>query len=495
MKYVIADPTLVRVPRENWEKTFILLRDKTLNSPTVGENNQNHYQALLWLECVCKTHPADLAGMCVEQLYGLGSKEMRSLMAHEEGEYYPALSPIEIYQSKQLKAFPVDFKISVNEERFILNATRASVLDRAKGERQKSYESRMFKGGNQWFKSRPAMCFSSHGEDYLADIHVNRSDNVTASDEIRMHYHSLVASSVGLPQSTMLQVNVKISPDLKAQLAIMANTSPECEELATKMLIETFKGNPALASIETSVIPINAGIHNRLITVGKNHWANIVSGQEMKHTNNESKLELSSDLKEEFKSISKRLLVTSQMASHIKSLEKSQRKILGEFAIVNGIRSNMDSPYEATQLREYNEPNLDALEQVLVQEHGVEPLSLKKREIDQTAILKLIDSGNVTPEAVKGAISYAGNDKEIIIQAADAYQIDINEYSDRSIRPYISGQSRGPVADAIAEIKSTVQERSDYAINSLANSAELEQPNLVGKLKNTGVSLTMEQHF
>ena len=228
MKYVKAEPNKVSIKQVDWQQTFDKYTHALASIPAVSNGITSIEEAQKWLECVAKTHPDSLVATCIKQASGIGARDIRALVAYEQGEYYPALSANEIYQSKQLKAFPASFTLARNEEPFIINAVRQVMQEKNHVQRSQTSEELMLAGEEKlWLKSRPSMYGSVNGQDVIIDIHINRGKDVTHSDELRLHYHSLVACSVGLSPNSLFQVNVQLEPEFKKQLVSMAQFHPQ----------------------------------------------------------------------------------------------------------------------------------------------------------------------------------------------------------------------------------------------------------------------------
>ena len=103
------------------------------------------------------------------------------------------MSANEIYQSKQLKAFPATFTLAKNEEPFIINAVRQVLAEKHNVIRHPDVENAMLEGnGDNWLRSRPSLYGSVGDRDVVVDIHIGPwGMKTTHSDEIRLHYHDL----------------------------------------------------------------------------------------------------------------------------------------------------------------------------------------------------------------------------------------------------------------------------------------------------------------
>lgn len=494
MKFLAANPALVAIRQDNWTENYQILLPELNKLQVVSHGVTSMEQAQKWLECVCKVHSLSVARTCITHAGGLGARDIRSLIAFEKGEYYPALSVNEIYQSKQLMAFPLDFRIAKNEESFVFNAIREILAEKYGVSRDIATEKAMLNGNdNLWLRSRPSMYGKIDQNDVIMDIHVNRGERVTHSDEMRLHYHELVAHSIGLKPTGLFQVNVQIENGFKEQLVRMAKISNSSESAAKEILKEAIRHDAEQVVLSNDLVQPNESVFNELVRTGKSHWEKIIKGVRYESQLTARKVAIAPELIEDFTVLSKRLVVSQKMAATAKIAEDNVRNEMSTFAMINGINQNVAFPYEATQLREYNQVDYDALFATLTAYHNIPREQLQKRVVD---IDKLVELANAHQIDISHCVSYKGRDTDSICAAAEQVGVNLTDYTTTTMRPYVSGQSRGPVRDALNRAQSLIEQQTESTLTALTQLDSLDHPNLSGGLKDSGVSLVdMEMDF
>jgi len=496
MKYIKADPSKISIKQKNWQRTFDKYAPSLQYIPAVMQGVTSIENAQKWLECVAKTHADSHVSTCIKQASGIGARDVRALIAYEQGEYYPALSANEIYQSKQLKAFPASFTLARNEEPFIINAVRQVMQERNNIQRSQENEERMLAGeGQLWLKSRPSMYGKVNGQDIIVDIHINRGKDVTHSDELRLHYHSLVACSVDLSPKSLFQVNIQLEPEFKKQLVGMAAISPAAEQAAIHILKEAITNNADTVELSTRLIQQNQDTYDQLARTGQSHWSSMMSGKVIEQT--ESLTELPADLATEYTQISKQIVVAKNLKDKASELETSAREQMQNFAAVNQINGNFKLPYDATTLRTSTKFDLQGLHDVLTTQFNVESTSLKKAAIDVDTYMHLLDKSAknnqpISHEQLTSVIKYDGFNEAGIKTAAEQYGIDLDDYSEQHMKVYMSGQSRGDIYNAMQTIKNEIGMFAENLTNELIESPSLDDERLKQNLANTGVSHSMD---
>jgi hypothetical protein len=498
MKFVVADPKQVKTKEVNWFHKFNDIKKNMKDMPSVLDGSTSLRQAEKWLECVCKTHPGRIVDTCIAQASGLGSKDIRGLMAHDIGEYYPALSANEIYESKKLNSFPINFSIGKNEDKFILNAAKEYIQERNGLIRNTDKEIQMLNNTNgTWLRSRPSMYAenpNSPENNAIIDIHINRGENTTRSDEIRLHYHNLVAQAAGVPAQTLYQVNIQIDKAFKDQLIAMANISPSTEVAAKTIIKEAINNNSTSVAVSMNHVAMSQDVFTEIAQVGQKHWLSILGGESV--SMEAEKKTLPKELNDEYTEISKKILVSTQMQKSAETSSASARAAMSEFADVNGINKNFKAPYDGTTIRENKKLNLQSLFEELTTNHGVNPNDLKKKKINSEMMFEMLEvdqNGNETIQAIDAnkAIYFDGLDKGNLELAAEKHGVSLEEHTKTQMQPYISGQTRGPIKDAIDKINAEVNLQSLHTLEQLTQAPQLSNPDLTQNLKNTGVSKVM----
>lgn len=496
MKYIKVNPESTRIKRENWQKTFNKYLPELASIPAVRSGSTSMDDAKNWLECVSKTHSDSLVATCIKQSKGLGARDIRALVAHDSEEYYPALSANEIYQSKQLKAYPANFNLAKNEEPFIINAARQVLEERHNVTRSTSHEDNMLNGKNGlWLKSKPSLYGNINGNDVVIDIHINRGKDVTHSDELRLHYHNLVATSINLEPTSLFQVNLQIDPSFKEKLVEMASISPAAEQAAIQIIKEAIINKADTVEMSTRVIQQNQNTYEKLAITGQTHWEQITSGAEIKLNNERD--ELPEELAEEYTQISKMIVVAKNLKDKAQEIETQARAEMTDFAALNGIASNMKLPYEATTLKQNKKYDLKELFDILTTRHGVPATSLKKVVVDVDTHMHVLNDAiknntHITVEQLSSSIKYEGLDEASIKTAATDTGLNLDDYADVAMKVYFSPQSRGDVFNAMQGIKNEIGTTVNHVANQLINSPVLDDERLKQNLSNTGISHHMD---
>jgi len=498
MKFVIADPKIVKIQQSDWFENFNATKSRLENMPAVLDGITSLSQAESWLECVCKTHPAHLVETCIAHASGLGSKDIRGLMAHDINEYYPALSANEIYESKKLQAFPVNFSLGRNDDKFIVNAAREYIQERNGLVRNVAKEIQMLNNSNgTWLRSRPSMYAenpNSPNNNAIIDIHINRGEKVTRSDEIRLHYHNLVAQAASVPAQILYQVNIQIDKALKDQLIAMASISPSSEAAAKTIIKEALFNHSPLVEINMTNVVMSQDVFSEIALSGHKHWGAIIEGKTI--SSNVEEREFPAELNEIYIDLSKKILVASQMQKSAENSSVNARASLAELAMQYGISKNFKSPYDGTTIRENKKLDLQSLYNELTTVFGVDPNELKKKKINSDMIFEMVsvdEFGEQTIQAIdaKKAIFFDGLDKSNLMLAAQKLGVSLEEHTNIQMQPYISGQSRGPIKDAIDKINIEVNAQSQHTLEQLILAPQLSNPDLTQNYKNTGVSKIM----
>lgn len=496
MKYIIVDTENVQVKQPDWQACYNKFLPEINSIPAVLSGSASIDDAKNWLECISKTHPYKVVSTCIKQVKGLGAREIRALVAHNDGEYYPALSANEIYQSKQLKAFPANFSLAKNEEPFLIKAVR-QVLEQENGViRESDNENKMLHGKDDlWLKSKPSMYGRVNNNDVIIDIHINRGKDITHSDELRLHYHNLVASSVGLKPSSLFQVNLQIENSLKEKLVSMANISPHAEKAAIDIVKEAIINKAPGVEFSTRMIQQNQNTYEKLAVVGQSHWDDIQSGVVLQKTKDFTTMP--AELNDEYTNLSKTIVVSRYLKEKAAELESQARVNMQDFAAINDIKENMNLPYEATTLRKNKKYDLNELFSVLTNKFNFPPTSLKNVSIDVDTHMHLLDQARktnlpITADQLATATKYEGLNEAAIKTAANEVGLDLNDYADVSMVVYFSGQKRGPVFDAMQEIKNEIGQTTIHTINKLIESPTLDNQRLKENLKDSGISHAQE---
>lgn len=496
MKYIEANPTNLAVKRQDWQQVYAKFEHELDALPAVKAGTSTNEDAQKWLECVCKTHSEHVVSTCIAQVKGLGAREIRALIAHDSGEYYPALSANEIYQSKQLRAFPSDFSLARNEEPFLINAVRQILTEQHGIARSTENEKRMLSGnGELWLRSKPSMYGQIGGKDVILDIHINRGKDITHSDELRLHYHNLVASSVGLKPQSLFQVNLQLDNRMKENLVSMASISPSAEAAAIEIVKEAIKNKSDGVEFSTRVIQQSQDMYDSLAKTGQAHWASLLNGMQIEVSNEKEKMP--EELNDEYKSISKQIVVAKNLKEIASQIEENARRSMMDFAYANDITSNVQLPYEATTLRQNKKYDLQRLFEVLTNKFAVPANRLRNATIDTGTHLHLLEqsikSGEpVTAQQLQSAVKYEGLNEASIKTAASEAGLALDDYAEVAMKVYFSGQKRGPVFDALQDIKQEVSLHTNAVVDKLLTIPELESDRLQSNLKSTGISHVQE---
>ncbi|MGP4943197.1 hypothetical protein [Pseudoalteromonas nigrifaciens] len=496
MKYIKVNRETTPIKQEGWEDTYNSFSSALHDIPCVKSGTTTLDQAKEWLECVSKVHTEKMVATCIKQSMGFGARDIRALSAFDNGEYYPALSANEIYQSKQLKAFPATFTLAKNEEPFIINAVRQVLAEKHNVERKPDVESAMLDGnGENWLRSRPSLYGTVNGRDVIVDIHINRGADITHSDEIRLHYHDLVATTVGKSPASLFQANIQIDRNLKEQLVNVAKVSPAAEKAAIELVKEAITSSSNDASLSLRIIQKNQDTFDNIAILGEQHWQSVLKGA---HMDTDSTIDtLPDELNDEYTQLSKRIVVAQSLKNKAAEIESTARNDMADFAARNDINSNVKLPYEATTLKQSKNYNLDALFDVLTTKLNVPSTSLKKATIDTDIHMHLhteaVNSGtSITPEQMLSAVKYGALDEASIKTAAKDAGLNLNDYVETSMRVYMSPQSRGDVHNALQNIRSEIDKVVTNTVDNLIETPSLDDERLKQNLSNTGISHHMD---
>ena len=495
MKYIYVDIDKVPIKQSNWEEVYNKHLSDVADIPAVISGAASIEDARNWLECVSKVHPENLVSTCIKQTKGFGAREIRALSAYDNKEYYPALSANEIYNSKQLKAFPATFSLAKNEEPFIINAARQVLAEKHGVSRHPEIEAAMLEGnGDNWLRSRPSLYGTTGERDVIIDVHINRGEDITHSDEIRLHYHDLVATTVGKRPTSLFQANVEINPDLKAQLINMVKVSPAAEQAAIAMLKEAIKANSPDASLSVRIIQKKQDTFDEIAILGEKHWQKMLKGHQIEV--DQTIDTLPDELNAEYTELSKKIVVAKSLKDTAAEIERLARNSMSDFAARNDITSNMKLPYEATTLKQNKKYDLEELFDVLTSKFNVPSTSLKKKNIDVDTHMHLyaesLKTGTPVPaQQLISAVKYGGLDEASIKTAATEAGLNLNDYVENSMRVYISPQSRGDVHNALQNIQHEIEAVVKNTVNQLIESPSLDDERLKQNLSNVGISHKM----
>ncbi len=203
--------------RADWQMSVNQFTTSVLTLPQVRSGAVEKAQAINWLECVSKLHKPQSIERIINQASGLGAKDIRALIANERQEYYPAIGVNEVYSAKKLESVPLPRTPKIEREGVVTTIARKMLETHYGLTRNKEGEAMMGKiqGGRfPWMISKPTLLGTSGDGTFLYDTHVNRRDTLSGSDEIRLHYHDLVANTRRIKCTELFQANLSIDKSL-----------------------------------------------------------------------------------------------------------------------------------------------------------------------------------------------------------------------------------------------------------------------------------------
>ena len=488
MKYIEVNTNKIKPKQADWRENIFRLRDKVMDLAYVRENPHKETQAIEWLECLCKVHPYERANTFIEQASGLGSQEMRALTMHDQNKYFPSLSAIEIYRSKRLEAFPVretSFDKNTNDA-WIKSAVRDVLLEKTSGHRSIESENRMLRG-NSWLKSRPSLFYSTARNNFITDIEINKGAKISPDSEMRLQYHSIVASSVavGSESNILLRANLSIDNQQLNALKALASTSVACKHKAQELLVELIRDESSQTELDIGIVDYNEELVSSLITTGSEHWNKINTDLDIPLVKKDKPLP--EDISEKYTHLSKELVVAQKIQKSAENYVKYKRSEIINMVNEEGLTENSQSPNDLTHLREGKVWDKKRLFADLVT-LGVPKQSLMKREIDEDLLLSIYDKSGGQSVDISSAIKFKGTDIEKLKEAANEKGLELQEYQSTTLTPYLSVQTRGPVYEKIQEITQMIDARTSSTISSISTSKLLDHQDLTSSLKNTGVS-------
>lgn len=465
---------------KDWENTINQFTESLGNIPVVASGAVPIDQAQQWLQLAAKIHSPYACERLIQQSSGLGAKDLRTLIAHDRNEYYPDDSAGEVYSRKWLASLAAPNGPNAERERVLTNITRSYLLKNYDVERNIQAERAMASTGPNrkaaWLIGQPGMVGHKSGNTFLFDIQFDKNTNeINQSDLIRLHYYDLVANNSGCKADHLSLVKVSVDSSFADSLIALSRLSKDSEKNISQ-LGEAFSNlPPSKFDIKVHQIEKQPELYREIISTGQKHWQNILAGNPP-----EAKLDppLTLDKERELSYIdkAKRFLTATQT---VKAAEDARKAAIEDFvSSMQGfdISDNFLPPYLGALIRKYDYFDAEGAANYMEQNLGIDPGHLRLQDIN---VERLKEAYIRMGGDISQFYETSTPDKKAIETAAEQIGFDLSSFYTRQMRAIVNPKTRGPVYDAIKDIRESVANHISTINESTATSPIMDNKNLL----------------
>jgi hypothetical protein len=458
LETIKVDNNQIQPLQRDWRSAAISYEIRTKNVPAVLSGAISHEASLLWLNTACKLYPPATVDRLLHRVSGLGAKDIRTLIAHERKEYFPDDSAGELYNRKLLYTIPAPNSPSAERERILTNVTRSMLLSRYGLDRNLTMEKTMSMTDPSrravWLVGNPGMIGTNGTDNFLYDIQfASNTAEVNQGDLIRLHYYDLVANNIGQQPKHLSLVKVSVDPNFAESLVSMARVSTSAEKMITQMASDFANLPEDKIKVQVHQIERQPELYREIIAVGQKHWPLILSGK-IPQIAVDPPLKLNKERESVYVEKAKSFLAATQT---VKAAESARQETVEDFIqSMRGfdISDNFMPPYAGALLRKYDFFDAEAAATYLENNLGIDPVHTRTQEVNvdmlKQAFIRM--GGDLTPY-----YEYGNPDKKSIETVAEQVGFDIAGFYTRQMRAIVNPKTRGPVHDAIKDIRESVR--------------------------------------
>lgn len=470
----------------DWEETVATHKGRLESLPSVASGAVSAEDAMKWLQVASKLYSALTVDRLLDQASGLGAKDIRTLVAGDRNEYFPKDSAQEVYERKHLKSISPPNGPDTERERILTSIVRIALQDRYGLERDKDMEGQMAKpipgGKAEWLVGKPALVAKHGNQSLLFDIQF--SDNpseISQADQIRLHYYDLVANNTGKAPDQLNLASVHIDNHLADTLVTLAQLSKSAESTLINMVREFSNLPKDKFHIEVHQVNKQPELYREIIDSGQKHWSNILKG-EGPYQKVDPPLELSEEKKLSYTQHAKDFLVASQT---VKAAEEQRKEAMMRFVeSMRGfdISDNFSPPYSGALLRKYDYFDAEAAASYLETNMNVDPAHLRTPSLNVDLLVKAFERmGGDSSQFYENGQA----DKKAIETAAGELGLDLSAFYSRQMKAIVNPKTRGPIHEAIADIRTTASAAVQELNMNLSRSEQTSSSALTGDVSSS----------
>jgi len=462
----------------NWKETAARFKVDVEALPQVQSGAVNKEQAMSWLVAASKMLAPEQISAQILQAQGFGANEIQALWSFDNDKYYPTLSASEIYSLKSLESFKLPSQEDIASGR-LYGVLRLLTMDHFGMNRESGVEKLMpmvnESSNMPWMLSKPGLVGSVNNDIAVVDIKYNYGQNLTQSDELRLHYHDLVLTDRKKPAKHLYQLNAVFDKTFLDSLKMDLEMDPSMAEVAFRRMQCHIKNNSDVVRLHLNKVTPVQSIHEGILSTGMKHWENVINGY-TPDFQKEEVASLTQKQEQDYMKASRKATVTKQLKDAIGELHDKARSEFSNVATKIQLNDNHHLPYQGTKIRKRDELDLDGAA-LFLQTQGVDPKQLRNLVVENSAgLIAAAKAAGVDIEQFVGAGSPV---KERVLTVAQEMGVDLRSFYTRSMDAYASGQSRGPIFEAIQEIKASTNTPLETLIQELTSSTMANAPALV----------------
>lgn len=412
-----------------------------------------------WAAGAAKLTSPAAAIAVLSQSAGLGAKDMRTLIASSRGEYFPRDSAGELYERKLLERVALPLGPSIERERLATRLAIRHIIDTYGVSPQvdvmKAMASPNTANGETWLIGRPALVAEKDGQKHIFHVEVSdkSANHVDPNDNIAPVHYDLVATSRDVDISHLHLVKVQINNDYMDALSLAARTSTEAQSNLIAAASSMFSESGDKLRVVVHEVDRDPALYSEIVDAGRSHWKNLMQGERPRAIQ-DPPLQLESSTKEQYIEYSKQFVALSQMSKEARDQANVIGAKIGGLMRDNNVNENFDSPHQGTVVRVRDSKNLEQMAQFLEQEFGVDSAHLRRPTINvdrlQNAYMQL--GGDVSD-----FIEHKTPDAKLIQTVAFDLGANLEEFTHRDYITLENPKTRGPIHDAIQEVKDAVR--------------------------------------
>jgi len=470
----------IQTIHNDWQSTVLNYENRVKRVPTVLSGAVTLDQSISWLNTASKLYSPSSVDRLLHQVSGLGAKDIRTLIAHERKEYFPEDSIGELYNRKLLNTITAPNSPSTERERILTNITRSILLNRYGLDRNTDMERSMSMTDPSrravWLVGNPGMIGTNGTDNFLYDIQfTNNTNEVNQGDLIRLHYYDLVANNIGQQPKHLNLVKVAVEPGFADSLVAMSRSSKNAERMITQMAADFSNLPEDKIKVQVHQIEKQPELYREIISTGQKHWPQMLSGS-IPHVKVDPPLKLDRDREDVYVEKAKSFLAATQT---VKAAEAVRQETIEDFIqSMRGfdISDNFMPPYTGALLRKYDYFDAEAAASYLEKNLGIDSAHIRSQDVNvemlKQAFVRM--GGDLTPFH-----EYSTPDKKSIETVAEQIGFDLTGFYSRQMRAIVNPKTRGPIHDAIKDIRDSVSD-SIRALNSTtAQSAVMDNKYLL----------------
>ena len=456
----------------NWREDSRTIASFARNLPQVAAGLIAEEQVDAWADGAAKIGTEKMAVAALAQMSGLGAKDTRTLIATSRGEYFPRDSAQEVYERKHLERVQIPVGPEAARERLV-SRMAAYHLAKSYGLEPRADIMRQMarpdpSRNDSWLIGRPALVAEKDGEVHLFDIHVSdkSSSVLEPNDNIALHHYDLVAASMSQNIDHLHLIKVKIDPIYVDGLVTAASASAESEKALLKTAAHLFESSGDRLQIHTHSVEKDPALYEEIVNVGRANWAAIMRG-EKPNLDSDPPLRLDESDEARYTTLAKNFVAAAQVQRVAEAQAHEAGDDLAKFMHDKNIHENFLAPYLGASFKKRDNFAAEQAATFLEQQMGVDPAHLRTPRVN---VARLQHAYMEKGGDLGAFLEYDKADRKRIDTVAHDLGVSLEGFYVRTMATYVNPKTRGPIYEALEDIRDTASPGVEKMVSELAAS-------------------------